>query len=201
SKKKQQPVANKKASAPIVKKQEEVMEKNDERIVKQGEKLKEEKKEVKKDQVVNKQDEIIAKRNEEEKAVIENNTDPKEEKVEEPAIKDSTDAIAAAEEKQNKDQEQLDLAVEDSVVQKPASNTASKKNAFIVSVSAAPDFSMVGMGKSGKVMLIGGVGVGYTFRQRLTIRTGFYSGRKVYEAKPSEYKPAMPLPNPDYLYR
>ncbi len=201
SKKKQQPVANKKASAPIVKRQDEVMQKNDERIMKQGEKLKEQKKEVKKDQVVNKQEEIIAKRNEEEKAVIENNTDPKEEKVEELAGKDSEDEIAAADEKKNAEEDALDQAVKDSVMQKPANNSTSRKNAFFVSVSAGPDFSMVGMGKSGKVMLTGGIGLGYTFRERFTIRTGFYSGRKVYEAKPADYKPAMPLPNPDYLYR
>src|SRR5690606_21342670 len=120
SKKTQQSVANKKTSVPVVKQQEKVMEKNDERIVKQGEELKEEKKEVKKDQVVNKQDEIIAKRNEEEKVLIEKITDPKEEKAQELDDKDSKDEIAAAEEKKNVEEEKLDQAVKDSVMQKTA---------------------------------------------------------------------------------
>jgi len=40
--------------------------------------------------------------------------------------------------------------------------------------------------------------LGYTFKERLTVRTGFYSASKVYVAKPYQYKPTNPV-NTNYL--
>lgn len=65
----------------------------------------------------------------------------------------------------------------------------SAANHFFLSFSAAPDLSFAGNDKMGTVKLLGGAGIGYTFKDRLTVRTGFYSGRKVYTASPSSYNP------------
>jgi hypothetical protein len=65
---------------------------------------------------------------------------------------------------------------------------------FFFSLSAAPDLSFVSNDKKGTVKLLGGAGFGYTIKNRFTVRTGFYSGRKVYSASPSSYHP------PDYWW-
>jgi hypothetical protein len=62
------------------------------------------------------------------------------------------------------------------------------------SLSAAPDLSFVSNDKKGTVKLLGGAGLGYTIKDRFTVRTGFYAGRKVYSASPSSYHP------PDYWW-
>jgi hypothetical protein len=75
-----------------------------------------------------------------------------------------------------------------------------KNNSFFFSVSAGPDISSVGFENPGKVKLLTGAGFGYTFKNRWTVRTGFYTGRKVYSASPDDYKPSVQLVNPNYLY-
>jgi len=75
-----------------------------------------------------------------------------------------------------------------------------RKSSFFVNASIAPDLSMVGR-QRGQVKLLSGVGVGYTYKEKLTLRTGFYAGRKIYTAQPGDYKPVSPVPNADYLYR
>lgn len=63
-----------------------------------------------------------------------------------------------------------------------------KKNSLFFSLSAGPDLSFVGSGNSSKTKLVAGAGIGFTYKEKFTLRTGFYSGRKVYSAKPSDYK-------------
>ena len=63
-----------------------------------------------------------------------------------------------------------------------------KTNALFVTFSTGPDLSMVGAGNPGKVKLLAGLGLSYTIRDRVTIRTGFYSARKIYTAGPDDYK-------------
>jgi hypothetical protein len=74
-----------------------------------------------------------------------------------------------------------------------------KSNSFFFSVSAGPDISSVGFDNPGKVKLLAGAGFGYTFKERWTIRTGFYTGRKVYSASREEYKPSVQPQNYNYL--
>lgn len=69
-----------------------------------------------------------------------------------------------------------------------------KKSAFFISVSAGPDISFTGNDKPGKMKLAAGAGIGYTFKEKFTLRTGFYSGRKIYTSSPGEYNP------PDIFY-
>ncbi len=66
--------------------------------------------------------------------------------------------------------------------------TASKKeSAFFLSASAGPDVSYTTGDKLGKTKLLGGAGIGYTYKERFTIRTGFYSARKIYTASADQY--------------
>jgi hypothetical protein len=84
---------------------------------------------------------------------------------------------------------------------KELANRGSKKrgNYISFSVSAAPDISSVNFNGSGKFQLLVGAGVGYTFNNKWTVRTGFYTARKVYSANKEEYKPDGGLPNYRYL--
>lgn len=78
-------------------------------------------------------------------------------------------------------------------------NPAKRSNSLFVSFSAGPDISSVGFTDPGKVQLLTGVGLGYTFKDRWTLRTGFYTASKVYSAKPADYKPSVVPPSIDYL--
>jgi cytoskeletal protein RodZ len=69
-----------------------------------------------------------------------------------------------------------------------------KQHSFFLSISTGPDVSFVNNGKPGTAKIFGGGGLGYTFNNRFTFRTGFYSGRKVYTASPEAYHP------PDIFY-
>lgn len=63
-----------------------------------------------------------------------------------------------------------------------------KSNSFFVTLSTGPDVSYADKSKLGTVKLLAGAGLGYTFKDRFTIRTGFYSGRKIYTASPDAYQ-------------
>jgi hypothetical protein len=80
-----------------------------------------------------------------------------------------------------------------SQIKKPKTKSPAASGLFF-SLSAAPDLSFVSNDKKGTVKLLGGAGFGYTIKNRFTVRTGFYSGRKVYSASPSSYHP------PDYWW-
>ena len=64
-----------------------------------------------------------------------------------------------------------------------------KTNSFFVTLSAGPDVNYVSNGKLGTMKLVAGGGIGYAIQDRVTIRAGFYSGRKIYTALPDAYHP------------
>ena len=78
-------------------------------------------------------------------------------------------------------------------------NKQKKSNSIFISLSTGPDVSMVGLNKPGTTKLLGGVGIGYTLNDRLTLRTGFYTSRKIYSAAKEDYKPDAPPVNYMYL--
>jgi len=71
------------------------------------------------------------------------------------------------------------------------------------SASAGPDFSSVGFHSPGEIKLAYGAGLGYKISDKFSIRTGFYSARKVYTADPEDYDPpynvAQYYPNLKYI--
>ena len=80
----------------------------------------------------------------------------------------------------------------------PAKSTTNNNfaNSFIISVSAGPDVSAIDLNNVGTVEILYGAGIGYTFAKRWMVRTGFYSVKKVYGAKPTNYNP----PNTFWTY-
>lgn len=70
----------------------------------------------------------------------------------------------------------------------PIKQVSKKKSSFFIAASAAPDVSFTSGDELGRMKLTGGIGLGYTYRGRLTLRTGFYSARKIYTASPDSYK-------------
>ena len=78
-------------------------------------------------------------------------------------------------------------AVSQALTEKPVKIKNKKSNFFSLHFSAGPDISFAGSGKPGRAKLLAGAGLGYTFKDRFTIRTGFYASSKVYSAAESEY--------------
>lgn len=74
-------------------------------------------------------------------------------------------------------------------VAKKIRSSGSKSNSFFLSLSAGPDVSAAGSDRLGKTKLLVGAGLGYTFHNKFTIRSGFYSARKIYTASPGQYHP------------
>jgi hypothetical protein len=64
-----------------------------------------------------------------------------------------------------------------------------KQNSFFFTLSAGPDISATGGDQLGKTKLLAGAGLGYTIKDRWTIRSGFYTGRKIYTSSPGSYHP------------
>lgn len=65
--------------------------------------------------------------------------------------------------------------------------TAKKQSQFYLTLSAGPDASFTNNGKPGRVIPVTGAGIGYTFRERFSVRAGFYNAEKVYTALPEAY--------------
>lgn len=136
-----------------------------------------------------------------------------------PAIKSGvTDEIKTEESKPitevNTETQKTDLSKEEKTTEKKSIDTEqkeaeksvtflkddkqSKNNSFFISLSGGPDISSVS-NEFGKTKFLGGIGIGYTFNDRFTLRTGLYTARKIYTAGKEDYKPAVTPPNYMYL--
>jgi len=93
-------------------------------------------------------------------------------------------------------------AKNDSVINKKNQDTLPERKAaqqpgnkfgksFMINFSIGPDVSAVNIKNIGKVEPVYGIGMGYQINKKLTVRTGFYIERKVYDAEPSEYHPPI----------
>lgn len=76
-----------------------------------------------------------------------------------------------------------------------------RESGFVFSLSAGPDISAAGLDDIGKMRPVYGVGIGYSFNRRFTLRTGFYTASKIYTASPADYKPDYTPPNINYLQK
>ena len=129
------------------------------------------------DPSVEKKDNLLKNNNEKvditAKPVTDNREIRKEEKIadkKEDKISDKKeDAVAKAEEQQKK------------------KSKSSKSSFFFLSASAGPDISMTGISSPGRMKWVGGIGAGYTFKEKFTLRAGFYTARKIYTATPEYY--------------
>jgi len=83
-------------------------------------------------------------------------------------------------------------------VKKIKANT-SKRNTFFFTLSAGADIASIQFQENGKLKPVIGIGAGYTIHKRFTLRTGFYSARKIYETS-KQYSSLASLPmNWNYL--
>lgn len=81
-----------------------------------------------------------------------------------------------------------DLKPENKNLVSQTKKVSQRKSSFFFSVSGGPDVSYTGNDELGKMQFVGGAGIGYTYRDRFTLRSGFYSARKIYTSSPGEYK-------------
>ena len=89
---------------------------------------------------------------------------------------------------------QTDMTVQQNKKEKKSKTKNSKSSAFFFTATAGPDISFTRNDRPGKISPVLGVGLGYTFKERFTIRTGFYTASKIYTASPEAYHP------PDIFY-
>jgi hypothetical protein len=99
-------------------------------------------------------------------------------------IYDSTPEGNPGELKNHNDNKQNPIINHSSAKKKKASG---KFNTFFFTLSTGPDFSFVGSEGPGKLKLVGGIGIGYSLMEKFILRTGFYTTRKIYSARPSDY--------------
>ena len=71
---------------------------------------------------------------------------------------------------------------------KKEKSKASAGSKLSLNLSFGPDISSVGIDNPGKLEMQYGLGIGYAFSKRLPIRTGFYTGNKIYTADSGDYK-------------
>jgi hypothetical protein len=64
---------------------------------------------------------------------------------------------------------------------------AKKKNSFFLSISTGSDVSFISGDRLGKMKVLTGAGAGYTFKEKITLRSGFYTAKKIYTASPKNY--------------
>lgn len=119
--------------------------------------------------------------------------------VNEPAKNGSEKQEAVKKEEEKK--KQL-MVADNKTVAKSEKKQSTKKGFggnFGISFSVGPDVSFVSLNKLGKATIMYGAGLSYTFaKQRLTVRTGFYTSKKIYDATPDQYH--SPGGNYPYLY-
>jgi hypothetical protein len=130
----------------------------------------------------------------ENETVVKTETDPvpqeqkdvaKKDELQKPITDKKSDSYRVEEQKTETKESQSITA------KKPDPKKQTGKSSFLnnlfFSVSAGPDFSSVGFNNTGKLELAYGAGIGYKISNKFSIRTGFYSARKVYTAEPDEY--------------
>jgi len=77
----------------------------------------------------------------------------------------------------------------DSKQKKPGRKPMSLASRFFFFGSAGPDISFTSTSEMGQTRMVLGAGAGFKLNDRLAIRSGFFSARKVYSAKPEDYDP------------
>lgn len=74
-------------------------------------------------------------------------------------------------------------------VKRSPKKKSSFNNNLSFSFSIGPDISSVGLDRPGKLALPYGVGISYAVSKKISIRTGFFAGKKIYDADSADYNP------------
>lgn len=106
----------------------------------------------------------------------------------------SKDVAGGTAVKENKEADSIksNEAVIETKTQKPKSSFASK---ITFNISAGPDISIVGLDNPGSWNLQFGVGLSYAISKKISIRTGFFTGHKIYTADSADYHSKYVPPN------
>ena len=92
--------------------------------------------------------------------------------------------VKTAEEKKQPDSSEAKDALTET---KPAKQRNSAAGKFSFNFSVGPDISSIGIDNPGKWTLQYGIGFSYPLSKKLSIRTGFFAGHKIYTADSTEY--------------
>ena len=97
----------------------------------------------------------------------------------------ATDKTAAAKtvDKEKKDANQA--GTENQLTKTNSSKTKSSRGSnFSINFSAGPDLSSVNFDEPGEWSMQYGVGISYALSKKISLRTGFFTGRKIYDSWP-----------------
>ncbi|MGC4100694.1 hypothetical protein [Ferruginibacter sp.] len=120
-----------------------------------------------------------------------NNTNPVDDKnikkddVVATIVKDSADKTVAV-----KKETEKNVTEKNKTGDKAAEKKNDKKfgDKFAITLSAGADMSYVSLANAGKVKPVYGAGLSYAINKHFTVASGVYVSKKIYEAKPSQYK-------------
>ena len=122
-----------------------------------------------------------------EKALTQPITD-KDKNITSTPLTPATDKTAAektvVKEKKDAGQAGVESQVTKTKSSKTKSSTASN---FSITLSAGPDLSSVNFEEPGEWRMQYGVGISYALSKKISLRTGFFGGRKIYTADPEDY--------------
>ncbi len=122
------------------------------------------------DRIINPEKPVIAQADVKAKEV--NKPEEKKSEVKQTEEKVSDEKIKTADTQKNKNKKPQTLA-----------------SRFFFFASSGPDISFTSHNEAGKIELMAGIGAGFQLNDRLVVRSGFFTGRKVYSAKPEDYDP------------
>ncbi|MGQ0740362.1 MAG: hypothetical protein ACT4OJ_15020 [Bacteroidota bacterium] len=113
-----------------------------------------------------------------------------------PAGDKKNDGLTAAQAPVDKksEEKQADKSDGSAPLTRKEKQVTKRKSSFFISLSAGPDVSSTGRDELGRMKFLVGAGIGYTYKEKFTLRTGFYSARKIYTSSPEEYHA------PSYFY-
>ena len=103
--------------------------------------------------------------------------------VTQPNDKNATGKTADKGKKDDNQTETKDLMTET----KSSKTKNSPVSNFGITVSAGPDLSSINFNEPGEWRMQYGIGIMYALSKKISLRTGFYVGRKIYTADPEDY--------------
>ncbi len=100
-----------------------------------------------------------------------------------------TKDITSAEKTVDKEKKDAGQAGVESQVTKTKSSKTKSSTAsnFSITLSAGPDLSSVNFEEPGEWRMQYGIGISYALSKKFSLRTGFYTSRKIYTADPEDY--------------
>jgi hypothetical protein len=103
------------------------------------------------------------------------------------AVRETNKTAEEISKKENQDSTAKGITVNKIAAPEKENEKQKKKGSFILTLSTGIDVSAVDIKKIGTAAIQYGGGIGYNFANGITLRTGFFAGKKLYSADSADY--------------